>query len=74
MGVKFFGTFLVEEGAINGFQLRQATEHMTWLHRTLGELAVRLEYMSAADVKKVLQAQRDSANPSSSWIIWPRSR
>ncbi len=27
MGVKFFGTFLVEEGVVNTFQLRQATEH-----------------------------------------------
>lgn len=60
MGTRFFGQFLVDEGVIDAFQLRQATDHMTWVNRTLGELAVKRKMLSAGEVERVLEAQRCS--------------
>lgn len=57
MGVQFFGSFLIEQGVIDRYQLRQATEHMTWLNRTLGHMAVQLGYLTEESVKRVLRAQ-----------------
>ena len=60
MSVKFFGDFLLGEGQVERHQLRQALEHMSWLNRRIGELAVKRNLMSPDDVDRVLEAQMGS--------------
>ena len=56
--LEFFGDFLVREGVITGPQLRQAIDHIYFLNRTLGELAIARGYMYAQDVSRALDLQR----------------
>jgi hypothetical protein len=51
VSVKFFGQFLIQSGAINADQLRQALDLMERTNPPLGKLAVRAGYLSeeAAD-------------------------
>lgn len=57
MGPKFFGQFLIDEGVIEAGQLRQANDHLYFLNRVLGELAIKKNYMSSEDVERVKRAQ-----------------
>jgi len=54
---KFFGQFLIDEGVIEAGQLRQANDHLYFLNRVLGELAIKKNYMSREDVERVKRAQ-----------------
>lgn len=60
MAIQFFGNFLVDKEVITPRQLREATDHMTWLNRRLGDLAKKAGYMTAADVERVQRAQATS--------------
>ena len=58
MSVVFFGQFLIERGEIDEAELREALNLMEYENRTLGEIAVDVNYTSAADARRVNGEQR----------------
>jgi hypothetical protein len=63
MGVKFFGQFLIEQGAIDSDQIRDALELMDDENRNLGELAEAGGILTAEEAAKVNAQQRYSDIP-----------
>jgi CheY-specific phosphatase CheX len=63
MGVKFFGQYLIERGAVNAEQVRAALNLMDAENRTIGELAVEGRFISEADADKVNAEQRHRDMP-----------
>ncbi|MBT6492190.1 MAG: chemotaxis protein CheX, partial [Deltaproteobacteria bacterium] len=57
MSVKFFGQYLLLEGAVSAEQLRSALELMEREHRMLGELAVEAGILSAEDAGTINREQ-----------------
>ena len=57
MSVKFFGQYLLLEGAVTADQLRSALELMEREHRMLGELAVEAGLLSAEDAGTINREQ-----------------
>jgi len=58
MSVKFFGQFLLERGEIDSGHLREALVLLDRENRSVGEIAVREGWLSAADAERVNRAQR----------------
>ncbi len=58
MAVKFFGQFLIEQGAINQRTLLKAIDLQEITNRKLGEIVAEMGLMSPVDIAKVHQAQR----------------
>lgn len=58
MAARFFGQFLVEEGAITSEQLREALDLMDADYEKLGELAIKQGYLSEAEVTRLHREQR----------------
>lgn len=60
MGVKFFGQFLLERGAITRDQLLQATELQSQRNRPLGAIAVEQGYLSPEQAQRVNSEQQST--------------
>lgn len=58
MGVKFFGTFLVERGVITREQLLEALEEQRRVNLKLGEHAIRLGYLTPEQVEEIRKLQK----------------
>lgn len=58
MGVKFFGTFLVERGVIKREQLLEALDEQRKSNLKLGEHAIRLGYLNPAQVEEIRKLQK----------------
>lgn len=58
MGVKFFGTFLVERKVITREQLLEAIEEQKKVNLKLGEHAIRLGYLTPAQVEEIRKLQK----------------
>ncbi len=58
MGVKFFGQFLIEQGAVDSDQIRAALKLMADENRSLGELAEAGGILTAEEAAKVNAQQR----------------
>lgn len=58
MAVKFFGQFLIEQGAISHSELLKAIDMQERTNRKLGEVVHDMGLMSRLDIAKVHQAQR----------------
>ena len=63
MGVKFFGQFLVERGEIQADELRSALDLMKRENLSLGELAVKADYATGADSRRINAEQRRLDRP-----------
>ena len=63
MSAKFFGQYLIEEGAISSSQLREALDLMESDYEKLGELAVKLGYLRKEDVARLHREQRYVDSP-----------
>lgn len=60
MGVKFFGQFLLERGAITRDQLLQATELQSQRNRPLGAVAVEQGYLSPEQAQRINTEQQST--------------
>jgi CheY-specific phosphatase CheX len=60
MGVKFFGQFLLERGAITREQLLQATELQSARNRPLGAIAVEKGYLSPEQAQRINSEQQST--------------
>ena len=58
MGIKFFGQYLIEQGAVNSDQIRAALKLMEDENRTLGTLAEAGGILTAEEAAKVNAQQR----------------
>ncbi len=58
MGIKFFGQFLIEQGAVNSDQIRAALKMMQEENRSLGTLAEAGGILTAEEAAKVNAQQR----------------
>jgi len=58
MGVKFFGQYLIEQGAVDSDQIRAALKLMDEENRSLGELAEAGGILTAEEAEKVNAQQR----------------
>jgi len=58
MGIKFFGQFLIEQGAVNSDQIRAALQLMEKENRSLGTLAEAGGILTAGEAAKVNAQQR----------------
>ncbi|GAM09955.1 bacteriophage N4 adsorption protein B [Geobacter sp. OR-1] len=58
MAVKFFGQFLVEQGAISREALLKAIELQESVNKSIGDIAIEMGLMTQADVEQVNLAQR----------------
>lgn len=58
MGVKFFGTFLVERGVITREQLLEALEEQRKVNMKFGEHAIRLGYLTPEQVDEIRKVQK----------------
>ena len=63
MSAKFFGQYLIEEGAISSSQLREALDLMESDYEKLGELAIKLGYLRKEDVSRLHREQRYVDSP-----------
>lgn len=63
MGIKFFGQFLIEQGAVNSDQIRAALKLMDDENRSLGALAEAGGILTADEAAKVNAQQRYSDIP-----------
>ncbi len=57
MAVKFFGQFLIEQGAVTSESLLHAIELQERTNLKLGEMAVAMGYITAADIERAHGAQ-----------------
>lgn len=58
MAVKFFGQFLIEQGAINHSTLLKAIELQESTNRKIGEVLIEMGLMTQLEIAKVHQSQR----------------
>ncbi len=58
MAVKFFGQFLIEKGIVSREVLLKAVELQEAVNLKFGEMALAMEFVSAADVERIHDAQR----------------
>ena len=58
MAIKFFGQFLIDQGAISHFILLKALKLQEKTNRKLGEIVFDLGLMSRVDIARVQQSQR----------------
>jgi hypothetical protein len=58
VSAKFFGQFLLEQGAIDAMQLRAALDLMERENQTIGEIAIAGGFASAAECRRVHGEQR----------------
>ncbi len=63
MSVKFFGQFLIEQGEIDGEQLRAALSLMDRRNKALGEVCVEAGFLSEQDADRVNGRQRTEDRP-----------
>ena len=57
MAVKFFGQFLVEQGAVTSEALLHAIELQDRTNLKLGEMAVAMGYITPNDIERAHSAQ-----------------
>jgi CheY-specific phosphatase CheX len=60
MGIKFFGQFLLERGAITRDQLLQATELQNTRNRPLGAIAVEQGYLTPEQARRINSEQQST--------------
>ncbi len=60
MAVKFFGQFLIEQGAINHLSLLKAISLQEETNRKIGAVVYEMEMMSQVNIAKVHQSQRNA--------------
>ncbi len=58
MGVKFFGQYLIEHGAVDAGQLREALDLMRSENKQLGEIAVQKGFLRQSDADWINLQQR----------------
>jgi hypothetical protein len=57
MPVKFFGHYLVEQGLLQPHLLKDIHDHTYYLHRMIGELAIKRGWLEHDDLERVLHQQ-----------------
>jgi len=58
MAIKFFGHYLLDEGLLTNEQLIKAVDYQAKCNLSLGELAVREDYITAKEADKINDKQR----------------
>lgn len=63
VGVRFFGQFLIEHGAVDSTELSSALQLMEQENPTVGELAIRAGFATKSDCERVIKEQRRVDRP-----------
>jgi hypothetical protein len=63
VSVKFFGQYLIEQGEVDAGHVREALDLLDRTNRSVGEIAVEQDFLSATEAERVNRMQRAGDQP-----------